>query len=58
VLERRRALDPGIRAIASSGYSADTVMVRPQAHGFDARLAKPYTAVEIGEVASLVLSAR
>ena len=35
--------DPGIRAIASSGYSNDPVMANPRSYGFCATLPKPYT---------------
>lgn len=41
-LAELRALDPGIAAIASSGYSSDPVMSDFAAHGFGARLPKPY----------------
>ena len=34
--------DPGIRAIASSGYSNDPVMANPRSYGFCASLPKPY----------------
>ncbi len=34
--------DPGIRAIASSGYSNDPVMANPRAYGFCTSLPKPY----------------
>ncbi len=34
--------DPGIRAIASSGYSNDPVMANPRSYGFCATLPKPY----------------
>jgi two-component system cell cycle sensor histidine kinase/response regulator CckA len=34
--------DPGIRAIASSGYSTDPVMANPRSYGFCTSLPKPY----------------
>ena len=58
VLSRLRVIDPAIRAIASSGYSSDTVMAEPRAHGFLDRLAKPYTTVELSEVLSRTLTPR
>jgi two-component system cell cycle sensor histidine kinase/response regulator CckA len=41
-LQALRKFDPGIRAIASSGYSNDPVMAQPQAYGFCTSLPKPY----------------
>ena len=35
-------VDPGIRAIASSGYSSDPVMANPRTYGFCTTLPKPY----------------
>lgn len=42
-LHKLRELNPGLAAIASSGYSAGTVLGDPKAHGFNAALPKPYT---------------
>lgn len=42
VLDELRAKDPSIRAVASSGYSVESVMSDYQAHGFVGRLNKPY----------------
>jgi len=42
-MERLRALDPGVRAIVSSGYSRDPVLANFRAHGFCAVLPKPYS---------------
>ena len=41
-LQRIRELDPGVRAIVASGYSHDPIMSDHVAHGFAARLAKPF----------------
>lgn len=41
-LQELLKLDPGIRAVASSGYSSDPVMANPRAYGFCASLPKPY----------------
>jgi two-component system cell cycle sensor histidine kinase/response regulator CckA len=38
-----RQLLPTVQAIASSGYSEDPVMARPQDFGFSGALPKPYT---------------
>ena len=46
-LERLRAVDAEARAIVMSGYSENPVMARYDEHGFNARLAKPFRAVEL-----------
>jgi hypothetical protein len=53
-----RQLDPHVTAIASSGYSSDTVMTDPRGHGFAGRLSKPYTTIEMGSVVARVLGGR
>ena len=53
-LRALRAIDPGVRAVVTSGYSNDPVMSRYREHGFDAIVAKPYTA---GELAAAVAEA-
>ncbi|MBN2369707.1 MAG: PAS domain-containing protein [Vicinamibacteria bacterium] len=55
VLARLREIDPAVRAIASSGYSGDPVMANPSAHGFIARLIKPYTIAELSDIVARVL---
>ncbi|TLN26012.1 response regulator, partial [bacterium] len=37
-----RKIDPGVKAIVSSGYSQDPVMASFAEHGFSAVVAKPY----------------
>ncbi len=41
-LQALRKIDPGVRAVVSSGYSEDPIMADPKAFGFVASLAKPY----------------
>jgi CheY-like chemotaxis protein len=41
-LQELLAIDPGVRAIASSGYSSDPIMGNPRAYGFRVSLPKPY----------------
>ena len=41
-IRRLREVDPGVRAIVSSGYSNDAVIADFRAHGFMAMVAKPY----------------
>jgi CheY-like chemotaxis protein len=40
-------IDPGIKAIVSSGYVDDPVMARFRDHGFSGMVAKPYTIAEL-----------
>ena len=47
VLELLKRHDPGVRAIASSGYSSDAVMAAPATFGFRAAVTKPYTLAEL-----------
>lgn len=49
-------LDPGVRAIVSSGYSNAPVMAQYREYGFKATLAKPYNIAEIGAVLKQVLA--
>ncbi|MHB8843951.1 MAG: PAS domain S-box protein [Nitrospirota bacterium] len=43
-----QALDPGVKAIVSSGYSDDEVIATYRQHGFRAFLKKPYTIEDLG----------
>jgi len=54
-LRRLRAVDPSLRAIASSGYSSDPVMSNPTGFGFQATLAKPYSVTDIGRTVATAL---
>jgi two-component system cell cycle sensor histidine kinase/response regulator CckA len=56
VLAQLRAIDAGVRAIASSGYSGDPVMADPEAHGFAAQLTKPYMTTDIALVMGRILA--
>ncbi|HSY40369.1 MAG TPA: ATP-binding protein, partial [Polyangia bacterium] len=57
-LAKLRAVDPGLRAIASSGYSRDQTLSDPAAAGFDGILPKPYKLDELATVVALVLRTR
>jgi len=46
-LKELRKIDPGIKAIASSGYSTDKTMSNFKLFGFDAALEKPYRIAEL-----------
>ncbi len=50
-LDQLKQFDPGITAIASSGYSADPIMADPEKFGFSDRLIKPY---RVGELLSVL----
>ncbi|MBU4237398.1 MAG: PAS domain S-box protein [Proteobacteria bacterium] len=43
-------LDPGVRAIVSSGYSEDPVMANFHEYGFQAALAKPFPLAKLSEI--------
>jgi hypothetical protein len=49
-VRKLRALDPGVRAVVSSGYSDHPVLADPRRYGFVARARKPYTLSELGRV--------
>ena len=52
-----RDLDPGVRALACSGYSNDPVMANCEEYGFCGVVVKPYQTKELGEAVSRVLGA-
>ena len=51
-----RQIDPGVRAIVSSGYSSDLAMSDFRKHGFRGMVAKPYDIAELSSVIRDVLS--
>ncbi len=55
-LRRLRDLDPGVRAIVSSGYAMDPVMARFRDHGFCAMIAKPYEIAALARTVAEVLA--
>lgn len=52
-----RVVDPGVRAIVSSGYSDDAVVADYEKYGFKARLTKPYKLTGLRETLNALLSA-
>ncbi len=54
-LAKLKTMDPGVRAIAASGYSNDPVMADPQAYGFIDGLCKPFTTDTLASVLAAVL---
>lgn len=51
-----RAVDPGVKAVVSSGYSDDPVMADYQHYGFSAVMKKPFTVQEVSSVLRGLLS--
>ncbi len=54
-MARLRAIDPGIRAVVSSGYSSDPVLANYDQHGFAGVLPKPFSREQLGAVLRDVL---
>lgn len=54
ILQRLRAIEPELRAAASSGYCADAVLAHPQAFGFQVALPKPYRTEELAEALAVL----
>ena len=56
-LGRLLEIEPKVKAVASSGYSLETVDKRTQPYGFSAFLPKPYSLDELGRVLGELLAA-
>ena len=56
VVEQLRRIDPGVRAIVSSGYSNDPVMANYREYGFQAAIRKPYRIEELSQAPSEALT--
>jgi DNA-binding NarL/FixJ family response regulator len=54
-LEQLRLIDPGVKAIVSSGYSSDPVLANYRAYGFRGMVAKPYKVDDFARVLRTVL---
>lgn len=52
VIEKIRAVDPEVCAIASSGYSNDPVMAQPHTFGFSGFIPKPYRLEDLEAILS------
>ncbi len=48
-IRRLKEIDPGVRAIVSSGYSDDPVVAEYRQHGFMGVLEKPYQITQLGD---------
>ncbi len=55
VLKRLRGMDPGVRAVVASGYSAEPVLGDFRKYGFAAALEKPFGVRELGEAVARAL---
>lgn len=55
-LERIRELDPGVVAVACSGYFEDGIMADPGRFGFAGVLGKPYLTADMERVLAAVAS--
>ncbi len=55
-LEELRRLDPGVRAVVSSGYSSHRIMADYQEYGFHGVVVKPYRMGELSRVLREVLA--
>ena len=54
-IKRLVEIDPGVKAIVSSGYAMDPVMSRYREYGFCACIAKPYEVSDLGHIVHEVL---
>ncbi len=54
-LQEMQAIEPGIKAIVTSGYGEDPVMKHFAAYGFKGALVKPYRIVELRDMLARVL---
>ena len=55
-IEQLRAVNPGIKAIVSSGYSDDAVVSDYRNYGFSARLTKPYKLEELSDTINKLMN--
>lgn len=56
MIARILEIDPDARAIVSSGYSDDDVLIRHDAYGFKAKLPKPFTFSQLSSVVAEVMA--
>jgi len=49
-------IDPGVRAIVSSGYSSDPIMANHRQYGFAGVVAKPYKTKDLGAALKKIVS--
>ena len=56
IIERLKAVDSGVRAFVTSGYSNDPVMLEPQHYGFLGALYKPFSMQELNQILEFALT--
>ena len=56
VVQRLLLVDPEVKAVVSSGYSADPVLASCRDDGFSAVLAKPYSRQDLGRMPQELLA--
>jgi len=54
-MARLRELDPGVRALASSGYANDPIMANYAEYGFKGVMAKPFRLKQLGDAIAAML---
>ena len=57
-MQELRRVDPGVRAVVSSGYANEQVLADPEAYGFSGVVAKPYELSALARVLGSLLPAR
>ena len=55
-IKRLVEIDPGVKAVASSGYSDDPLIVNYGQYGFRGAIAKPYTMEELAGTLEKILT--
>jgi len=56
VIDVIKKIDPGVRAIVTSGYADDPIIVDFQKHGFSGAMAKPFNLEELEREIARVMS--
>lgn len=55
-IQRLKEIDPGVKAIVTSGYSSDSAMANFEEYGFKSVIVKPYGISELSNVVKKVIS--
>ena len=55
-IERLLRIDPGVKAIVSSGYSNDPILADSRKHGFSGVVKKPHRVAELSQIVSDVIA--
>jgi PAS domain S-box-containing protein len=55
-VRRLREIDPGVRAVVSSGYSSDPILAEYEAYGFSETIPKPFSMVNLSRVLRKILA--